>query len=83
LNCFGRSSRVCDPELQKKIDNASGTPGGPERTRLMEEVANIAYQEVYFIPIFEVLMAYGLSKDVVWEPYYAPRLRGNTMKWAR
>jgi peptide/nickel transport system substrate-binding protein len=83
MSCFGRSSRVCYTELQKKIDIASGTPPGPERTRLMEEVANIGYQEVYFIPFFEVQYAYGLSKDVVWEPYYAPRLRGNSMKWAK
>jgi peptide/nickel transport system substrate-binding protein len=79
LGCFSRSSRVCYPDLQKKIEIASATPAGPERTRLMTEVADIAYEEVYFIPLFEVQMVYGLSDAVNWEPYYAPRFRGNTM----
>ena len=83
MGCFGRSSRVCYPDLQKKIETAAATAAGPERTRLFTEVADIAYAEVYFIPLFEVQYVYGLSKDMVWEAYYAPRLRGNTMRFAR
>jgi peptide/nickel transport system substrate-binding protein len=79
MGCFGLSSRVCFPELQKKIETASATPAGPKRTRLMTEIADIAYEEVYFIPLFAVQMVYGLSNDVEWEPMYAPRFRGNTM----
>jgi peptide/nickel transport system substrate-binding protein len=81
MGCFGRSSRVCYPDLMKKIDIASATPAGPERTRLFTEVADIGYQEVYFIPFFAVQMVYGLGKDVDWEPMYAPRFRGSTMKF--
>jgi ABC-type transport system substrate-binding protein len=79
MGCFSRSSRVCYPDLQRKIDTATATPAGPERTRLMTEIADIAYEEVYFIPLFEVQMVYGLSDAVEWEPYYAPRFRGNTI----
>jgi peptide/nickel transport system substrate-binding protein len=81
LGCFGRSSRVCFPDLQRKIETASATPPGPERTRLMTEVADISYNEVYFIPLFAVQMVYGLSDAVEWEPLYAPRFRGNTMRF--
>ena len=81
MGCFGRSSRVCFPELQKKIETAAATPAGPERTRLMTEIADIAYEEVYFIPLFAVQMVYGLSDAVEWEPMYAPRFRGNTMRF--
>ena len=81
LGCFGRSSRVCFPDLQRKIETASAAPPGPERTRLMTEVADISYNEVYFIPLFAVQMVYGLSDAVEWEPLYAPRFRGNTMRF--
>jgi hypothetical protein len=47
----------------------------------MTEVADLAYKEVYFIPLFAVQMVYGLGKDVDWEPMYAPRFRGSTMKF--
>jgi peptide/nickel transport system substrate-binding protein len=81
MGCFGRSSRVCFPDLQKKIETAAATPAGPERTRLMTEIADIAYEEVYFIPLFAVQMVYGLGNDVEWKPMYAPRFRGNTMRF--
>lgn len=83
MGCFNINSRVCYPELQKKIETAAATPTGPERTRLMEEIADIAYDEVYFIPFFHNQLVYGISKDLVWEPLYAPRLRVNTMRFAR
>jgi peptide/nickel transport system substrate-binding protein len=81
LSCFNNSSRVCFPELQAKVDAANTIPEGPERTQAMIEIANIAYEEVYFINLFEVVMVYGMSQDLEWEPYYAPRLRGNTLRF--
>jgi ABC-type transport system substrate-binding protein len=83
LSCFNNSSRVCFPELQRKLDAANTIPEGPERTQAMIEIGNIAYEEVYFINMFEVVMVYGLSQDLEWEPYYAPRLRGNTMRFTQ
>ncbi len=79
MGCLSRSTRVCNAALQKQIDTAAQAPPGAERTRLMTEVADLAYQEVYFIPFFAVQMVYGMGKDVTWEPMYAPRFRGNTM----
>jgi peptide/nickel transport system substrate-binding protein len=81
LGCFNVNSRVCYPDLQKKIDIASATAVGPDRTRLLTEISDIAYDEVYFIPFFHNQMVYGMSKNLDWEPLYSPRLRVNTMKF--
>jgi peptide/nickel transport system substrate-binding protein len=83
LSCFNRTSRVCFPELQAQLDAANAIPEGPERTQAMIEIGNIAYEQVYFIPLFEVVMVYGLSDAIEWEPYYAPRLRGNTIRFTQ
>ena len=83
LSCFNRSSRVCIPAFEEQKNAANAIPEGPERTAAMEEIAQIAYDEVYFIPFFEVVYVYGLAGDLEWEPYYAPRLRGNTMRFTQ
>jgi len=80
-SCFNTRSRVCYPELEAKINVASATPEGPERTRRMEEIADIVHDEYYFIPFFHVQVIYGMSKDLVWEPRYDPRIRVNTMRF--
>ena len=82
LSCFNRGSRVCIPELQKQMEDANAIPEGPERTAAMEAIAQIAYDQAYFLPYFEVVYVYGLAADMEWEPYYAPRLRGNTMRFS-
>ena len=82
MGCFNVNSRVCYPELQRKIDAAVATPSGPERTLKMEEIADIAHDQVYFLPFFHNQLVYGVAKNLVWEPLYAPRLRVNTMRFA-
>ena len=49
----------------------------------MIDIADEAYEQVYFLPLFEVAYVYGLSPDLEWEPYYAPRLRGNTLSFSK
>ena len=49
----------------------------------MIDIADFAYEQVFFIPFFEVSYVYGLSEDMEWEAYYAPRLRGNTMHFSK
>ena len=83
LSCFSRSSRVCIPAFEEQKNAANAIPEGPERTAAMEEIAQIAYDQVYFLPFFEVVYVYGLAGDMEWEPYYAPRLRGNTMRFSQ
>ncbi|HLF05429.1 MAG TPA: ABC transporter substrate-binding protein, partial [Dehalococcoidia bacterium] len=81
LGCFDVNSRVCDPELQKKIDLAKGTPLGDLRRQRLEEVAQIAHDEYYFIPFFHVQAVYGAAKNLDWKPRYDPRIRVNTMRF--
>jgi ABC-type transport system substrate-binding protein len=81
MGCFSILSRVCSPELQSKIETAMATPLGSQRKQRMEELGDIAHDEVYFISFFHNLLVYGFSSDLAWEPLYAPRLRVNTMKF--
>lgn len=83
LSCFSRSSRVCYPELQAQMDAANQIPEGPARTQAMIEIGNISHEQAYFLPLFEVVYVYGLAADLEWEPYYAPRLRGNTLRFTQ
>jgi ABC-type transport system substrate-binding protein len=81
LSCFHVNSRVCDPDLEEKVNTMIATPEGSERLQLMEELADIAHDEYYFVPFFPIQVVYGLAEELVWEPRYDPRLRVNTMSW--
>ena len=81
LSCFSRSSRHCTAEFEAWKTEANSIPEGPERTAAMEEIADFAYEDAIFLPFFEVVYVYGLADDIEWQPYYAPRLRGNTMRF--
>ena len=81
LSCFSRSSRHCTAEFEDWKTEANSIPEGPERTKAMEEIADFSYEKAIFLPFFEVVYVYGLSGDMEWQPYYGPRLRGNTMRF--
>ncbi len=81
LSCFSRSSRVCSSDFEAWKTEANAIPEGPERNRAMEEIADYSYEQAFFLPFFEVVYVYGLADDIEWQPYYAPRLRGNTMRF--
>ncbi len=81
LSCFSRSSRHCTAEFEAWKTEANSIPEGPERTAAMEAIADFSHEQAIFLPFFEVVYVYGLSGDIEWQPYYAPRLRGNTMRF--
>ena len=83
MSCFSRGSRVCIPEFERQKEAANAIPEGPERAQAMIDIADYAYEQMFFLPYFEVTFVYGLSEDMEWEPYYAPRLRGNTVKFTK
>jgi hypothetical protein len=58
---------------------AKATPLGPERERLLEELAQRAHDEYWFIPFFHIQAVYGLAEGLVWAPRYDPRVRVNPM----
>jgi ABC-type transport system substrate-binding protein len=81
LSCFGINSRVCDPALEKKMELAAATPLGDLRKQRLEELAQIAYDEYYFITFFHTQVVYGAAKNLDWKPRYDPRIRVNTMRF--
>ena len=83
-SCFNVNSRVCNliPGFQDRINDAVATPLGPERTRKLEDLARIIHDEVWFIPMFQVVTVYGLADDLEWTPRYDPRTRINTMRFS-
>ena len=82
-SCFSRSSGVCEEELEKMIEEANATDTGPLRVQRQEAVANHVHDHFHFVPNFMNVVVYGLSKDLEWEPYYAPRIRANTFRFTK
>ena len=81
--CFSWYSGVCEHELEKMIETAATTEPGPLRRQRMIDIADHVHDHFHFIPNFMNVAVYGMSKDLEWEPYYAPRLRANTMRFKR
>ena len=82
-SCFSRSSGVCEEELENMIEIANATNTGPLRTERMIEIANHVHDHFHFVPVLQTVVVYGMAADLEWEPYYAPRLRVNTMRFKR
>ena len=80
-SCFSRSSAVCETELTEMIDLANATDTGPLRVQRQTEVADHVRNHFHFVPNFLVVQVYGMAADLVYEPYYSPRLRPNTMRF--
>jgi len=82
LGCFNILTRVCDPSpggLEEKNQNAFVTTQGPLRQQRLEELATIAHDEFYFLPMFQIAALYGMGSSVNWEPRSDRRVRVNTM----
>jgi ABC-type transport system substrate-binding protein len=84
-SCFNVNSRVCNlvPGWEDRVQDAITTPLGPERTRKLEELGQIIHDEYWFLPMFQVVTAYGLAEDLEWTPRYDPRTRVNTMRFTQ
>jgi peptide/nickel transport system substrate-binding protein len=83
-SCFNVNSRVCEPGpggLQDRLEDAIGTPLGPERLRKMEELATYIHEEHFFLPFFESVTVFGMASDLEWTPRYDPRTRVNVMRF--
>jgi peptide/nickel transport system substrate-binding protein len=80
-SCFSRSSGVCEQELEEMIEIASATDTGPLRTERMVAIADHIHNHFHFVPNFQNVVVYGLSADLEWESYYAPRIRANTFRF--
>ena len=75
--------RICESDLTEKIDIAVATPTGPLRTERLAEVAQHANDHAHFVFHFMNVVVYAMAEDLEWEPYYAPRLRANTVYFSQ
>ncbi len=74
---------MCFEDLEKQTQEANATDTGPLRAQRLQAVADRVHNEFYFVPVTQVVSMYALSKNLEWQPNYAPRLRANTMKFTK
>ena len=83
LSCRSITSKVCQASsLEPKIERVS-VAEGEERKRLLEELATIAHDQVYYVPLYDNIQVYGMSRELVWQPRFDGRIRLNTMRFVR
>jgi peptide/nickel transport system substrate-binding protein len=84
LNCTRVFSFYCDPSpggVQTKIAPALAA-SGEERERLMIALADLAHDEVIFLPLFDLPVFYAVDPKLNWKPRFDRRVRISTM-WFR
>ena len=52
---------------------------GEERRIGMTALADLAREEAFFLPLFDVVTVYGLNDTLQWEPRFDGRVRLNMM----
>ena len=84
LSCYTDRAKVCEPNrLQPMIDAALAATGDDRRQKL-EAIAQIVYDEVLVIPLFDTITVWGMAKDLDWQPRLVDEsVRVNTMKWTK
>ena len=81
MSCSYISSGICDLSpggIQEKIGPALAA-SGEERRRLMEELADIMHDEVLYLPLFDLVIFFGLDGKLNWEARLDPVVRVSTM----
>jgi hypothetical protein len=50
----------------------------------LEEIAQLVYDEVLVIPLFDTITVWGMAEDLEWQPRTIDEsIRVNTMRWAQ
>ena len=81
MSCTYISSGICDPSpggIQSKIAPALAA-SGEERVRLMEDLADILHDEVLYLPLFDLVIFFGLDPKLNWEARLDPVVRVSSM----
>jgi peptide/nickel transport system substrate-binding protein len=66
--CKAQTSSHCIPELDKKIDAATQTPVGPQRTKLWEETMAMVHENVLDVFLFHMVGFARVSPKIVFVP---------------
>jgi len=83
LSCYSIRSFVCEPDRLEPLITQAVAATGEQRKALMEQIATILHDDVLIIGLFELVVVYGVDKDLIWEPRYDRRVRLNMMSFAR
>jgi peptide/nickel transport system substrate-binding protein len=84
LNCFSDRAKVCDPNRIQPMVEAALAAAGEERRQRLEEIAQLVYDEVLVIPLFDTITVWGMAEDLEWQPRVIDEsIRVNTMRWAQ
>ncbi|MEK7814442.1 MAG: ABC transporter substrate-binding protein, partial [Chloroflexota bacterium] len=67
LDCRSNRSKICDLNLQLKVEAALAA-SGEERKRQIAEVMDILREELYMHSLFDAPFLWGTQKDLVFEP---------------
>ena len=77
MDCRGSGAKFCDPvNVQPLIDPCLAASGDARRV-CMEELADIAYDQVLMYTYFNAEVFYGVSEDLEWTPRFDRRPRVN------
>jgi peptide/nickel transport system substrate-binding protein len=83
MDCFRTNAHYCDPQRVQPLLEQAAAASGDERRKLLEELADIHYNEVVVLPFFDLTIVYGLSEDLVFTPRYDRVVRANMLYFAR
>jgi peptide/nickel transport system substrate-binding protein len=65
----GPQDTIRDPELQKLVDMAGSSINPDERRRYYSAAIKIITEKMYFLPMYNSVVTYGLTKDLNFKPY--------------
>lgn len=68
ITCDGSSSKYCNKEVDKLMDEATKTQNQDERAAKYQKVWALLYDDPYSIMLLQQNLIYGLSKRLQWEP---------------
>jgi ABC-type transport system substrate-binding protein len=61
LNCFSDRAKVCEPDRIQPMVEAALAAAGEERRQRLEEIAQLVYDEVLVIPLFDTITVWGMA----------------------
>ena len=68
-HCDGKSTGICDKELDKMIEKATVTPEGPEREKIWKAVfTRINDQNISDVPLFHMVGFTRVGKRINFKP---------------
>lgn len=68
ITCKGTSSKYCNAEVDKLMEDAVKTLDQASRQKMYERVYEIMYTDPYTVTLLQQNLIYGMTKRVEWKP---------------